>query len=499
MGCAVCTPRFLTTLSKGEIKLKKRQSPKSGTALTERAKDVLFGYGLLLPTFLVFSIVILYPIISAVIRSFCDYTFLTVNKPLKWNDFANYKTIFKNGFLTQLWTTMKFTVGTVGIELVLGMSIALLLNTKIRGRNALRSVFLMPWCIPSIVTALLWSWLFQAQYGIINYVLYGLGLISNPTAEWVLNPSTSLGVVTIAVVWRQTPYMLVMILAGLQSINHDLVEAASIDGANSFRVFWHITLPGIRVVLGNTISEGVSCTLMFAFAAKTPEFARRRDEPLQPYTQKELYAIVLPVEGSRLLASGLQAVESSLIPYTLALYTGSRADAMAQYGSLKGMALPLLFFPFSVLGALSGLLMPEITRAHTKGDTAAMRRLIFTMLRMTGAFSLAAGVGFVLLGAPLAGFIYRDAKVGRYVQLLGFVAPFMYLESMVDGVLKGLGEQLATFRYSLFDSVFRIAAIWLVVPQYGMMGFLGVMAVSNLMTCGLNMRRMMEQIKKPSP
>ena len=253
------------------------------------------------------------------------------------------------------------------------------------------------------------------------------------------------------------------------------------------------------VVLGSTVSEGISCALMFAFAAKTPEFARRADEPLQPYTQKELYAIVLPVEGSRLLASALQAAESSLIPYTLAIYTGSRAEAVAQYGSLKGMALPLLFFPFSVLGALSGLLMPEITRAHTKGDTAAMRRLIFTMLRMTGAFSLAAGVGFVLLGAPLAGFIYRDAKVGRYVQLLGFVAPFMYLESMVDGVLKGLGEQLATFRYSLFDSVFRIAAIWLVVPQYGMMGFLGVMAVSNLMTCGLNMRRMMEQIKKPSP
>lgn len=253
------------------------------------------------------------------------------------------------------------------------------------------------------------------------------------------------------------------------------------------------------VLLGNTVSESVSCGIMLAFAARTPEFAPRPGAPLHPYTRKELYDILWPVEGSRLLASALQAAESSLIPYTLAIYTGSRAEAVAQYGSLKGMALPLLFFPFSVLGALSGLLMPEITRAHTKGDTAAMRRLIFTMLRMTGAFSLAAGAGFVLLGAPLAGFIYRDAKVGRYVQLLGFVAPFMYLESMVDGVLKGLGEQLATFRYSLFDSVFRIAAIWLVVPQYGMMGFLGVMAVSNLMTCGLNMRRMMKQIKKPSP
>ena len=253
------------------------------------------------------------------------------------------------------------------------------------------------------------------------------------------------------------------------------------------------------VVLGSTVSEGISCALMFAFAAKTPEFARRADEPLQPYTQKELYAIVLPVEGSRLLASGLQAVESSLIPYTLALYTGSRADAMAQYGSLKGMALPLLFFPFSVLSALSGLLMPEITRAHTKGDTDATRRLVFTMLKVTGAFSLAAGTGFVLFGAPLAGFIYRDVEVGEYVRILGFVAPFMYLESMVDGVLKGLGEQLATFYYSLADSISRIAAIWLLLPRYGMAAFLGIMITSNLFTFTLNLTRMLHCIQKPPP
>ena len=249
------------------------------------------------------------------------------------------------------------------------------------------------------------------------------------------------------------------------------------------------------VLLGNTISEGVSCGIMLVFAARTPEFARQPAEPLHPYTRKELYDILLPVEGSRLLASALQAAESSLIPYTLALYTGSRTVAMAQYGNLKGMALPLLFFPFSVLGALSGLLMPEITRAHTKGDTAATKRLVSTMLRLTGAFALAAGAGFVLLGAPLAQFVYHDAEVGRYVQVLGFVAPFMYLESMVDGVLKGMGEQLATFRYSLLDSVFRIAAIRLLLPQYGMAGFLGIMIASNLLTFTLNMHRMMEKIK----
>ena len=252
-------------------------------------------------------------------------------------------------------------------------------------------------------------------------------------------------------------------------------------------------------LLGNTVSESVSCGIMLLFARKTPEFRLRPGEPLHPYTQQELYAILLPVEGSRLLAAALQAAESSLIPYTLAQYTGSRTAAMAQYGDLKGMAMPLLFFPFSVLTALSGLLMPEITRAHTRGNAAATRRLIFTMLRLTGAFSLAAGAGFVFFGAPLAEFIYRDAAVGQYVRVLGFVAPFMYLESMVDGVLKGLGEQLATFRYSLVDSAFRITAIWLFLPRYGMAGFLGIMIASNLLTFGLNTQRMLRKIKKASP
>ena len=250
------------------------------------------------------------------------------------------------------------------------------------------------------------------------------------------------------------------------------------------------------VLLGNTVSEGVSCCLMLLFAARTPEFARRGQEPLHPYTRRELYEIVLPVTGSRLLGSGLQAVESSLIPLTLSLYTGSRAVAMTQYGNFKGMALPLLFFPFSVLSALSGLLMPEITRAHTRGDGAGTRHLIGTMLKLTGLFSLAAGACFVAFGPQLAQIVYRDAEVGRYVQVLGFVAPFMYLESMVDGVLKGLGEQLATFRYSLADSLLRIAAIAVLLPRYGIMAFLGIMIVSNLFTFTLTTRRMLKVAAK---
>ncbi len=251
------------------------------------------------------------------------------------------------------------------------------------------------------------------------------------------------------------------------------------------------------VLLGNTVSEALSCGIVAAFAWREPAFRRKNGpEPLHPYTDAELFGIVLPVTGSRLLASGLQAAESSLIPWCLARYLGDRAAAMAQYGDLKGMAMPLLFFPFSVLAALSGLLMPEITRARTKNDTAAVRRLVGRMLRLAGAFSLAAGAGFFLFGAPVARRLYGSAQVGAYVRVLALAAPFMYLESMVDGVLKGLGEQLATFRYSLLDSALRIAAIVLLLPRYGMPAFLGIMVGSNALTCALNTRRMVQMIRQ---
>ena len=244
---------------------------------------------------------------------------------------------------------------------------------------------------------------------------------------------------------------------------------------------WGAAYACCAVLIGNTVSEAVSCLIMVFFARREPAFRPKPDDPARGYQSRELWAIVLPVSGSRILSSALQAAESTLIPAFLTLYLGSRAEAVAQYGSLKGMALPLIFFPFSVLSALSGLLMPEIT------------------MILTCTFSLAAGAALVLLGGPLAQFLYHDAQAASYVRILGFAAPFMYLESMVDGILKGLGEQFATFRYSVLDSVVRIAGIALLVPKYGMPGFLAVMIASNLLTCTLNSTRMVRCLKKTKP
>ena len=245
------------------------------------------------------------------------------------------------------------------------------------------------------------------------------------------------------------------------------------------------------VLMGNTVSEGISCLLMAAFARRETAFRPAAGDPAQGFTRRELFGIALPVCGSRLLASALQAMESSLIPLCLALYLGERTAAVTQYGAVKGMAMPLIFFPFSVLAALSGLLMPEIARAGARRDSAARARLIHTAMTLTGLFAVLAGAGLILFGEPLAALLYQEEAVGQYVRVLGFIAPFMYLESMVDGILKGMGEQLATFRYSVLDSALRILAMSALIPRYGITGFFVVMAASNLLTCTLNLHRML--------
>lgn len=273
--------------------MENRQTKPDRSGFTERAKDLLFGYSLLLPTFIVFAIVILYPIINGLIMSFSDYTYITVAKGqgFVWNAFANYATIFNSNsnlatFWKQLANTLIYTVSTVGIELVLGMSIALMINSNIRGKGVLRSLFLMPWTIPSIVTALLWGWLFQAQFGTWNYFLKALGLITNGNMEWIQNQNWAMFTVVVASVWRNTPYMIIMLLAALQNVRVDLIEAAYIDGARAGQVFWNVKIPSIRAVLGTTL---ITC-IMSSFQSFTIIFNMTNGGPVDATTTMSIGA-----------------------------------------------------------------------------------------------------------------------------------------------------------------------------------------------------------------
>ena len=205
------------------------------------------------------------------------------------------------------------------------------------------------------------------------------------------------------------------------------------------------------LVLGATaLSEAVSCTLMALFCrgeARRCFGGKRAQTP--PEASRRLWDILWPVEGGRVLASALHTAENMLVPACLAVYltgAGGRAAALERYGVLKGMALPLLTFPFGLLGSLAVLLMPEITQAHVLGQTARLNALLDRMLRLTGFFSALAAALFWCWGPDAAGLLYGSAEAGFYLQVLAPALPLLSLESMVDGAMKGVGEQEAAFR-----------------------------------------------------
>ena len=252
----------------------------------------------------------------------------------------------------------------------------------------------------------------------------------------------------------------------------------------------NITASCSAVVIGNTVSEFFSWMLMALFYHRSIRTIQREDKAVSGLWH-QLWQILAPVCANQYLTSVLRSVENVMVPACLTIFTMSRESALSQYGALKGMAMPVLFFPFSFLGTLSTLLMPEITEAYVQGRKQALRYLINRVLLLTLVLSILAGGLYTVFAYDIAQVLYQSNEIGFYIAVLGPLTPFMYLESMVDGILKGLNEQLATFRYSILDSVLRILLIALLLPKWGMKGFLFVMLVSNLLTSLLNWLRLL--------
>lgn len=162
---------------------------------------------------------------------------------------ANYLYLFQD----PLWwravgNTLLFTLLSVSFETVLGLIIALTLDAHLAGRGLLRAAILIPWAIPTVVSAKMWAWMLHDLYGVVNTVLLGLGLIDRPYA-WLADPSLAMAAVVMVDVWKSTPFMALLILAALQALPRGMYEAARVDGIHPVQVFFHITLPLIRPAL----------------------------------------------------------------------------------------------------------------------------------------------------------------------------------------------------------------------------------------------------------
>ena len=208
-------------------------------------------YLFIMPAAVVMGAVLLYPLTYGVVLGFFEWNMRDLLKSPVWVGLRNYRELFQDEYFRESFlVTIRFTLSVVSIEFVVGLSMALLLEKGIRGARLFRSFFILPVMIAPVVVGVIWRFLYNPSYGKFNYFLgvFGLGPVG-----WLSDPQVSLISVIIADIWQWTPFVFLLMLAGLQGIPRDITEASRIDGANYIRELFLIKLPVMRNVITITL------------------------------------------------------------------------------------------------------------------------------------------------------------------------------------------------------------------------------------------------------
>ena len=248
------------------------------------------------------------------------------------------------------------------------------------------------------------------------------------------------------------------------------------------------------VLFGDTAAEICSFLLLglvWLCDCKKLNSLSGRERPPFGIVRRILH-ISLPITSGRYLNSALRTAENILVPKNLAKYPRSGELALSQFGMIKGMALPILFFPSTLLNSISTLLIPEMSEAAAKGRNFLVKSATRNILKLTAVISFVFAAIFFVGGREIGLLIYKSEEVGELLRALSPIVPLMYLDSVSDGILKGLDQQGFSFRTAITDSTLRIILILIILPVSGLRGFIWIMYFSNLLTCALNVGRLMK-------
>jgi multiple sugar transport system permease protein len=219
-----------------------------------------FSLALLSPAVLITVVFILIPVADSVVKSFLDYRVRNIisGLPGKWNDFANYVRLFQNSkLLPAIGITFGFVLMMVLCQFVFGMILALALNSKKWVARFLRSIMMIPWVVPTVISALIWMWIYQPQYGLLKYLAQAVSG-GRVTDLAILNrPALAIFGIVSAGLWKQIPLTTLLFLAGLQNVPGDILEAATVDGAGSRVRFFSIILPCMKNVIKISLSMAI--------------------------------------------------------------------------------------------------------------------------------------------------------------------------------------------------------------------------------------------------
>ncbi|MGD8763538.1 MAG: sugar ABC transporter permease [Desulfobacteraceae bacterium] len=197
-----------------------------------------------LPGVILLILVLGWPAITSIL-----YSFETEKAGDAAYTFANYKSLLKDPFFsTTFWNTTVFVFFSVAAHMILGLTVAMVLNSALPAKPVFRVIALLPWVIPDVVAGIIWKWMFDPIYGALNDLLIKIGLLNTPI-EWLSNPKLAMISAILVNLWRGFPFVMLILLAGLQSIPRHLYEAAAIDGAPKLQQFIHITLPGLKKMI----------------------------------------------------------------------------------------------------------------------------------------------------------------------------------------------------------------------------------------------------------
>jgi multiple sugar transport system permease protein len=210
-------------------------------------QEHVFGYGLILPALILIAGLVAYPFGMAIYFSLSDYW---VGSPGSFVGLGNFREILGNEVFRQtVQNSFVFTAIALTGKTVLGVWLALLLARNLRGKRLIRGAVLLPWVIPTALSTLAWLWMFDSLYSVVNWTAIRIGLMAAPGPNWLGLANHAMAAVIIVNIWRGLPFFAITLLAGLVSIPREYYEAAEVDGASSFRRFWHVTLPLLKPVL----------------------------------------------------------------------------------------------------------------------------------------------------------------------------------------------------------------------------------------------------------
>jgi len=246
------------------------------------------------------------------------------------------------------------------------------------------------------------------------------------------------------------------------------------------------------VVLGITLAE-VACfvyTILGYLLDKRKH--RDRDKAGGKGVLRSILGFALPISAGAYYRSFMRLFEDVLIVSGLTKFGGDQGEATGHYGILRGMVMPLLVFPLNLLSAFVVSLTPEVSRLHARSKNRRLSEIITRILHLTSIIGVFMVCVMMSFSYELGTAIYREPQVGEMLRLMAFLSPFMCLELVVVGILQGMGQQTYSSAYSMIDCTLRVGLAWLLIPRYGILGFVIMVVVSNLFTSALNLKRLLK-------